>query len=311
MTILFKNDGAWGTGLGRPLHSIEVDDNFYDVDRRLVAMDTAVTGLMGSTIVDVRQVGDQIFFDMSDSSTLGPITLPSMHINFVGEWTPSTLYSKNDIFTYGGAAYIVLVDLTSDTFFDANANDGNGHNFYGVLLEAPLATVPAGGTTGQALTKWGDGDYQTAWSSAALPAGGSTRMVLTKTSGQDYAVAWQSPVQQQATLTTALPLSGGGYTIKATTNLVVGDEFKYFRALNSSSFSITIPLNSQQPFQVDSEITFRQCGAGVLTFSTYNGSVLLNFPDTFLAQTYGKGAVVTLKKVDTDEWDLFGLLALA
>ncbi|MEY9829824.1 hypothetical protein ABIA25_001639 [Sinorhizobium fredii] len=82
----------------------------------------------------------------------------------------------------------------------------------------------------------------------------------------------------------------------------------YFRCSHAVGCAVTIPNNSAEPFLVDAEIHFRQTGAGPITFAGAAG-VTLNVPDGFLAETAVQGAVVTAKKVATNEWDLFGLLA--
>lgn len=51
--------------------------------------------------------------------------------------------------------------------------------------------LPAGGTTGQALRKSSDGDYDADWADVhEVPAGGVANQVLAKTSGTDYALKW-------------------------------------------------------------------------------------------------------------------------
>lgn len=52
--------------------------------------------------------------------------------------------------------------------------------------------VPAGGTTGQMLTKSSNSDYATGWENApkGIPAGGSSGQILSKSSASDYDVDW-------------------------------------------------------------------------------------------------------------------------
>jgi hypothetical protein len=63
---------------------------------------------------------------------------------------------------------MVLFNHTSALTFDPNANDGLGHNFYGLLLQNPALTVPTGGATGTFLRKTSITDYATAWQTAKL-----------------------------------------------------------------------------------------------------------------------------------------------
>jgi len=81
----------------------------------------------------------------------------------------------------------------------------------------------------------------------------------------------------------------------------------YFRCSHAVGCDVTIPNNTAQAFLVDAELHFRQTGAGGLSF-TGGGGVTINVPDGYQAMTAVQGAVVTAKKVGTNEWDLFGLL---
>ena len=50
--------------------------------------------------------------------------------------------------------------------------------------------LPTGGTTGQALKKASNTDYDYQWQNTDLPAGGTTGQVLKKTSNDDYEYNW-------------------------------------------------------------------------------------------------------------------------
>lgn len=85
----------------------------------------------------------------------------------------------------------------------------------------------------------------------------------------------------------------------------------YFRCSNGSGCAVTIPDNSTVAFLVDTELHFCQRG-GTISFvegDTTDDEVTINVPTGKLASTFGTGAVVTLKKVATNEWDAFGDLA--
>ncbi len=58
--------------------------------------------------------------------------------------------------------------------------------------QARTVGIPAGGTTGQTLSKTSDADFAAAWTDAAheLPSGGSANQVLTKNSAANYDVKW-------------------------------------------------------------------------------------------------------------------------
>lgn len=90
--------------------------------------------------------------------------------------------------------------------------------------------------------------------------------------------------------------------------LSLSDANKYLRYDDSVELTVIVPSNSEVAFDVDTEVTFRQVGSGAVEF-TASTDVTINGVDGYLNQTAGQGATVTLKKVDTDEWDLLGLLA--
>lgn len=89
---------------------------------------------------------------------------------------------------------------------------------------------------------------------------------------------------------------------------VLGDANGYKRYTGSSDLFVVVPLNADVAYPVDTEMTFRQAGDGVIIFDTVTAGPTLNGIVGFLNQTGGQGATVTLKKVATDEWDIIGLL---
>lgn len=88
----------------------------------------------------------------------------------------------------------------------------------------------------------------------------------------------------------------------------INDQNKYLRYDSSSDVTVMLPANADVAFPIDSEITFRQVGAGQVIFDGHT-DVTINAIEGYLAQTAIPGSVVTAKKVGTNEWDLIGLLA--
>jgi hypothetical protein len=97
-------------------------------------------------------------------------------------------------------------------------------------------------------------------------------------------------------------ISASAYTLQGT------DDLKYYRCMSliASTTIVTIPASADVSLPVNSEISFRQNGDPV-KFQIGSG-VILNYPADSVPITAEIGAVVTLKKVGTDEWDLFGRL---
>jgi|GEM_PF-5138386 len=96
--------------------------------------------------------------------------------------------------------------------------------------------------------------------------------------------------------------SGTSYTF------VLGDAEGYVRFDNAAAISVTVPNNSSAAYDIGTVITARQVGAGQVVIVADSG-VTINTPQTL--KLSGIGAVVSLVKVSTNTWDLFGDLELA
>ncbi len=92
----------------------------------------------------------------------------------------------------------------------------------------------------------------------------------------------------------------------ATHTLTLDDVNTYTRSTNGGGLAITIPTDTSVPIPVGSDFHYCQRG-GTIAFTGAVG-VTLNVPVSQVAQTAEVGAVATLKKVATNEWDLFGRL---
>jgi hypothetical protein len=111
----------------------------------------------------------------------------------------------------------------------------------------------------------------------------------------------------------AIPLAPSPPTIALTSSahtLTLDDVNNYIRCTSSGmgGVLITIPINATVPFPTDTDIHFCQRGDPI-TFAPAGG-VTLNSPADSSPITAEIGAVVTLKKVGINEWDLFGRLQL-
>ena len=141
----------WGAGQGSDLSAAQIDINFWILDSAVLALqDHALTN---QNIIDYFSVsGDQLYITMTDHAVFGPYTLPVAQWAFTGAWQADYPYSVMDLFTIDGALYLVIYANTSGSFFDANANDGHGHNYYALVLAQPENVLPLGGEIGQVLT---------------------------------------------------------------------------------------------------------------------------------------------------------------
>jgi hypothetical protein len=110
----------------------------------------------------------------------------------------------------------------------------------------------------------------------------------------------------------AVPISPAPTTVTLISpahTLTLDDINTYIRSTSvdtAGAVLITIPTDTAVPFPIDSEVNFCQRGDSI-TF-TPAGGVTLNYPEDCNPITAIPGAVVTLRKVNTNEWDLFGRL---
>lgn len=146
--VIYRTSGPWGAGLGADLTANQVDTNFWILYSLIVALQDAAP----DTISYFTVTGNQMWITMTDHYVFGPFTIPTATFNFRGAWQPNNAYAVNDIFTEGGAVYLVIyAQANSGSSFYAQANDGQGHNYYGLLLAAAPNPLPDDGLPGQVL----------------------------------------------------------------------------------------------------------------------------------------------------------------
>lgn len=137
MGMTFRTDDGtkWGAGKGANLDPVEVDENFWEVMERLTDLETNPPAAISIDSFEVNN--NQMTIHMTDGSTQGPFTIPTAEWHWTGEWRTNTVYLINDMFSFGGAIYQVLVTHTSDvSTFDPNALSGSGY-VYNLLLDPP------------------------------------------------------------------------------------------------------------------------------------------------------------------------------
>ncbi len=145
MTSSFRTAGAWGAGLGRPLTWVEQDNNTYDKETRITAIETAGVAV-GIDYIEV--IGDQMTIHMTDASLQGPFTLPSADAwNPQGYWLPAHVYQALDTVQYAGGLYLVLVDHTSDSTFDPDAMEDTVPRYHLIANFAPAQGFTQTGAT--------------------------------------------------------------------------------------------------------------------------------------------------------------------
>jgi hypothetical protein len=296
MTITLRVDK------GAPLTISELDGNFQDLDGRTTTLEDVT--ISARSIETITQVGNSLIVEYNDSTTDGPFTF-DVTINFRGDWEPETIYSVNDLVHVNGIIYIVLNAHESGTVFDPGDGE-SGADFYSAFLQMPELTIPVGGGEGYVLTKVSDDDYDYQWVNAGVPTAGLAGAVLTKVSSDDYDTAW---------------VSGGGssgvsdvFEIDVDT-LDIDDgaySSKYMRCTHASGCTVTILPDDEIEFAVATEFHFRQSSANpviIVAGSSTAATVVLSGPTGYEMETAVEGAVITVKKIAANMWDVFGLLA--
>lgn len=281
MAIIFCTTDLtkWGVGVGRNLHDYEVDDNFWFVQSLI----TAVSDHLSSSVVSIASITltppNQLYVHLTDSTILGPFTLPTATWNLTnmpsGLWLPLNVYVPYDVFNINGTTYLVVIGHTSAATFDPNATDGMGHNLYAAIMTSPADVLPNGGQIGDVLT--------------ATSAGGAGPPTT----------AWQ-------------PSPGISTVVTRTDHTFVPalvDANTYNRMTNVDGCIVIVPDETTANFAIGTEMHFRQASPMSVLFEAASPAVI-NFVSGFLNGTDAEGATVTLKKVDADTWDIFGLLAV-
>lgn len=342
-TIVFRtSDPRWGLGAGANLQAVNVDENFYNVDQRLIILEANYDAAVVS-IDDFTVDGSEMTVEMTDGTTRGPFELPVIVPRFLGAWQASFAYIAGDIITANGVTYVVRITHTSDTTFDPGATNGSGDDLYGVLLELPEATLPTGGAANHVLAKVDGTNYNVYWADLSSTISLSLLQDVVLTSILDGQVlVWSASDEVWYNLSLTLngladvsrPVDGHlqvprwsvvdqQYNVEWPRQIVTvsstsvttesGHLEKYVRCTHVSGCLVTVAEDSNfTAGTLDDddgvEIHFRAAG-GPLTFLPASGSVVLNGVDGFQLATDRQGAVVTLKHVGLNTWDVFGLLA--
>jgi hypothetical protein len=165
--------------------------------------------------------------------------------------------------------------------------------------------------TGDSATCYSDGTNVVAFSGAS--SGGAVTSVFGRTGAvvaeaDDYAIAditgLEAELNKHGELVGIVTESGTSRTLGLT------DKGKDIRCTSSSATTVTVPPNSSVAFPIGSVVTLTQAGTGQVSVAEGSG-VTVNFAASLTATTAEQFAVVQIKKVATDEWDLFGHLEAA
>jgi hypothetical protein len=91
--------------------------------------------------------------------------------------------------------------------------------------------------------------------------------------------------------------------IGTTYTLALSDAHKLVTLNNGSAITLTVPTNTVAPFDIGDQVNLLQLGAGQVTIG--GAGVTLRSEGSKL-KTKGQYALVTLVKIDTNEWVVLG-----
>jgi hypothetical protein len=327
--ILYRTSGPWGGGTAANLSAAQVDGNFYDLATRVQFMELNAPAPI--QITSFNAIGNQLYINMSDGTTRGPLILPTVRWSFRGPWAPGVNYFFDDVVTApDGATYLVTFTHLSGPTFDPGANDGQGHDFYSLMLQVPSLTLPVGGGGGAVLTKNSSTNYDMVWRMPSAPPGGVAGQLLKKNSSQNGDVFWGNlNIDEMFDVQLFAPLSDGDYLRWSSTagqwvnqarpmfnvlrqsswSPVTGDEGSFMVLINGTADAlVAIPNDSDENFPIGSELHIHQDGIGKVRIEGDPG-VTIRKHASFSHFLLGQYATATVKKTGANEWRLFGLLA--
>lgn len=122
ISITYKGDGPWGTGVGALLGPEQIDGNFYSIAQ-------AVENLIANPptpdeIASVTADGTAMTIHLQSGSMVGPIPLPALAWVWRGDWQPSTDYFQLNWFNVPDVGFFLTVaDHTSRLTFDPEQVD--------------------------------------------------------------------------------------------------------------------------------------------------------------------------------------------
>lgn len=139
--IIFRTTDMlkWGLGLSPPrnLTPAEVDDNFWELLRRLETLETSPP--IAVSISNITVVGTQLMFFMSDASTFGPFTLPIATFEFRPDLNPAVsglLLNELDLISVPGfGLYLVRLSHNFVSPFDPARVIGGNAVYLNVFKE--------------------------------------------------------------------------------------------------------------------------------------------------------------------------------
>jgi hypothetical protein len=305
MAIVYRTSGSWGPGIAEDLSAEQVDGNFHGLDQRVTELEDNPPEAV--SIANVTSTGSTFTVHLSDGSAIGPLKLPVAAFNARGSWAAETLYTRNDVVTHDNAAYVVRLQHTSGISFEPNLVIG-GEPVYQLLVSRPQGMfwrgIYATGTAyafDDVIRVLGSGIWL-----VMIPHTTGTTESFDPEKAIDGAPVYEALMVEPAPY---VPL--GPVIESAVTAVDVSWAGTYVRVTYADgAVSVYVPAFGSA-FPIGGEIHVRQATVlGQVTFLEDTGVTLNGVAGRSLA-TAGEGAVVTIKYLGSDTWDVWGDLAVA
>jgi hypothetical protein len=132
ISITYRTDGPWGSGIGHNLAARNIDENFWNAIQAI--QELIDNPLEPVQITSITYDSRGLVFQMSDGTTIGPVPVPVLTFYYRGDWQPNTTYAVLDVVTVSGSGlYMILQNHVSDPTFDPNRQIG-GQPVYKIML---------------------------------------------------------------------------------------------------------------------------------------------------------------------------------
>jgi hypothetical protein len=132
--ITYRTDGAWGPGKGSDVDATEIDESFYSLHVRVLAVETNPPAAV--SIDHFTITGTLLRVYLTDGSIHGPFVLPVAQWRWTGPFIGLTHYLVGDIIEDDGSLYFVRVDHTAGAVFDPGLFTTDGF-VYQLILQRP------------------------------------------------------------------------------------------------------------------------------------------------------------------------------
>jgi hypothetical protein len=138
MAIIKRTAGPWGSGKGSNLTPAEVDGNFWDLEERVIELETNPPA--ANSIANISATGSQVTVTLDDATTF-TFTMPTARWIWTGDWVDATVYAINDFFADPdtGSIYVVIKGHTSAAPCDP---------VYELVIDGTAIAAAAGGGLG-------------------------------------------------------------------------------------------------------------------------------------------------------------------